>query len=274
MIPSSKNGMVRLDNVASVQHGLGPARIERFNRQFQVQIFANNTDALPLDAAARQTSQAIRDTGVPAGYSFRFIGSVKILDETTTNLILAFMLASIFMYMVLAAQFDSLVHPFTIMLSLPLSIPFALFSLWITGRTLNLWSSLGVLLLLGIVKKNGILQVDYMNRLRSEGVPLREAVLQANHVRLRPILMTTFSIVAGLLPTAIGYGAGAAQRSAVAVTIIGGQMLCLLPTLVVTPVAYTVFAEAEQRGFAVSFMALWARLTGLVGYPRAGRAQP
>ena len=265
MIPSSKNGMVRLDNVASVQRGLGPARIERFNRQFQVTIFANNLPELPLDSAARQTSQAIRDVGLPPGYSFRFIGSVKILDETTTNLILAFLLASIFMYMVLAAQFDSFVHPFTIMLSLPLSIPFALFSLWVTGRTLNLWSSLGVLLLLGIVKKNGILQVDYMNKLRAEGVPLREAVLQANHVRLRPILMTTFSIVAGLIPTAIGYGAGAAQRSAVAVTIIGGQMLCLLPTLVVTPVAYMVFAEMEQRGFKASLRSAWARMGARLG---------
>jgi HAE1 family hydrophobic/amphiphilic exporter-1 len=252
MIPSSKIGQVRLDNVADIRRGVGPARIDRYNRQFQVQLFANNAPDFPLDAAARATTEEIRKTGLPSGYSFRFTGSVKILDETTRNLIIAFLLASIFMYMVLAAQFDSFLHPFTIMLSLPLSIPFALFSLWITGRTLNLWSSLGVLLLLGIVKKNGILQVDYTNKLREEGMPLREAILQANHVRLRPILMTTLSIVAGLIPTAIGMGAGAAQRSAVAVTIIGGQTLCLLPTLLITPVAYSLFAEAEARsGFAI-----------------------
>jgi HAE1 family hydrophobic/amphiphilic exporter-1 len=265
MIPSAKVGQVRLDNVAAIQRGVGPARIDRYNRQFQVQIFANNAPDFPLDAAARAVTEEIRKTGLPSGYNYRFTGSVKILDETTRNLIIAFLLASIFMYMVLAAQFDSFLHPFTIMLSLPLSIPFALFSLWITGRTLNLWSSLGVLLLLGIVKKNGILQVDYTNKLREEGMPLREAILQANHVRLRPILMTTLSIVAGLIPTAIGLGAGAAQRSAVAVTIIGGQTLCLLPTLLVTPVAYSLLAEAEAR----SGFALVARLWQGVRAPKA-----
>src|SRR5262249_1189529 len=229
MIPSSKVGQVRLDNVATVRRGLGPARIDRYNRQFQAQIFGNNAPDFPLDAAARAVGEEGRRSGLPPGASFRLSGAAEVLDETTRNLIIAFLLASIFMYMVLAAQFDSFLHPFTIMLSLPLSIPFALFSLWITGRTLNLWSSLGVLLLLGIVKKNGILQVDYTNKLREEGMPLRAAILQANHVRLRPILMTTLSIVAGLIPTAIGMGAGAAQRSAVAVTIIGGPTPRPLP---------------------------------------------
>jgi HAE1 family hydrophobic/amphiphilic exporter-1 len=160
------------------------------------------------------------------------------------------------------------VHPFTIMLSLPLAVPFALLSLWVTGRTLNLWSALGALLLLGIVKKNGILQVDYANKLREEGVPLREAVLRASQVRLRPILMTTLAIIAGLVPTAVGIGAGAAQRSTVAVTIIGGQALCLLLTLLVTPVAYAFFAEAGQRGLAASLRPLLAR-TRTPGSPAA-----
>ncbi|HLG13177.1 MAG TPA: efflux RND transporter permease subunit [Blastocatellia bacterium] len=260
MIPSAKIGQVRLDSLATIEHGLGPSRLERFNRQFQVAVYANNAPDFPLDAAARTVTEEIRQVGLPPGYSHRFVGSVKVLDETTTNLIIAFLLASIFMYMVLAAQFESFLHPFTIMLSLPLSIPFALLSLWLTGRTLNLWSALGVLLLLGIVKKNGILQVDYTNKLRSQGVPLREAILQANHVRLRPILMTTFSIVAGLIPTAIGIGAGSAQRSAIAVTIIGGQSLCLLLTLLVTPVAYSVFAEMEERRVFVTARSRLARL--------------
>jgi HAE1 family hydrophobic/amphiphilic exporter-1 len=259
MIPSTKVGQVRLDNLATLQHGLGPSRIERFNRQFQVSVNANNAPDFPLDQAARTVNDEIKKVGLPLGYTSRLIGAVKILDETTANLIIAFLLASIFMYMVLAAQFESFLHPFTIMLALPLSIPFALLSLWLTGRTLNLWSALGVLLLLGIVKKNGILQVDYTNKLRQQGVPLREAILQANHVRLRPILMTTFAIIGGLIPTAIGIGAGSAQRSAIAVTIIGGQSLCLLLTLVVTPVAYSIFAEMEEKHFFATAKARLAR---------------
>jgi len=155
------------------------------------------------------------------------------------------LLASIFMYMVLAAQFESFTYPFIIMLTLPLSVPFALFSLLITGRALSLWSALGMFLLLGIVKKNGILQVDYTNRLRAEGMPVRDAILEANRVRLRPILMTTLSIIAGLIPVAIGIGAGSEQRASIAVTIIGGQTLCLLLTLLVVPVAYSYLAEFE-----------------------------
>jgi HAE1 family hydrophobic/amphiphilic exporter-1 len=149
------------------------------------------------------------------------------------------------MYMVLAAQFESLAHPFIIMLTLPLSIPFALLSLIVTGRTLNLFSALGILLLLGIVKKNGILQIDYMNHLRKAGHELQYSIVEANRVRLRPILMTTFSIVAGLIPTAIGIGAGASQRSAIAVTIIGGQLLCLGLSLLVVPVGYSLVEEAR-----------------------------
>ncbi|MEK7754055.1 MAG: efflux RND transporter permease subunit, partial [Acidobacteriota bacterium] len=172
-------------------------------------------------------------------------GQVKILEETTANMLLAFGLASIFIYMVLAAQFESLVHPFIILLTLPLSIPFAMLALIGTGRSLNLFSALGVLLLLGIVQKNGILQIDYMNRLCHQGMPMRQAILEANRVRLRPILMTTFAIVAGLMPTAVGIGAGASQRSAIAVTIIGGQTLCLMLTLLVVPVGYAYVADVK-----------------------------
>ena len=244
-IPSTKLGMIRLDSVAKLERGLGPSRIDRFNRQFTVGIYANVAPGHSLDEAARQTQGVMDRLDLPPGYRTFFSGQVKILEETTTNMILAFSLASIFMYMVLAAQFESLSHPFIILCTLPLSIPFALLSLIATGRSLNLFSALGILLLLGIVKKNGILQIDYMNRLREDGIPLRLAIMEANRVRLRPILMTTFSIVAGLVPTAIGIGAGASQRSAIAVTIIGGQLLCLILTLLVVPVGYSLLEDAK-----------------------------
>jgi HAE1 family hydrophobic/amphiphilic exporter-1 len=239
LVPSSRLGLVRLDSVAKLERGLGPSRIDRYNRQFAVGVYGNVAPGQSLAKAAADTQAVVDRIGLPAGYQLRFSGQVKVLEETTTNMILAISLASIFMYMVLAAQFESLVHPFIIMLTLPLSIPFALLSLIATGRSLNLFSALGILLLLGIVKKNGILQIDYMNHLRNLGHPLEAAILEGNRVRLRPILMTTFSIVAGLIPTAIGIGAGASQRSAIAVTIIGGQMLCLLLTLIVVPVSYS-----------------------------------
>jgi hydrophobic/amphiphilic exporter-1 (mainly G- bacteria), HAE1 family len=246
LIPSARLGLIRLDSIAKLERGLGPSRIDRFNRQFAVGIYANVAPGHSLGAAAADTQAIMDSIGLPSGYQMRFSGQVKILEETTANMILAIGLASIFMYMVLAAQFESLVHPFIILLTLPLSIPFALISLKLTDRSLNLFSALGVLLLLGIVKKNGILQIDYMNRLRSMGQPLHEAILEANRVRLRPILMTTFSIVAGLIPTAIGIGAGASQRSAIAVTIIGGQTLCLVLTLLVVPVGYSLVEDAKE----------------------------
>src|SRR2546426_5361624 len=263
MIPSTKVGQVRRDNIATIQRGLSPGRINRYNRQFQVGVRANLDSTVPLGAAAEKVREAIRRVGLPPGYTSRFSGTVKTLDDTNKSLIVAFLLACIFMYMVLAAQFESLLHPFAIMMSLPLSIPFALLTLWLTGRTLNLWSSLGVLLLLGIVKKNGILQIDYANRLRQEGMPQREAVLEACQVRLRPILMTTLSIIGGLIPTAIGKVAGAAQRSAIAVTIIGGQTLCLLLTLIVTPVTYSLLSQLSEFKLAGAIKASRLRLRKL-----------
>jgi hydrophobic/amphiphilic exporter-1 (mainly G- bacteria), HAE1 family len=246
LVPSAR-GLVRLDSFAQLDRGLGPSRIDRFNRQFAVGVYGNVAPGHSLAEAAQDAGDAIRGVSLPQGMSLAFSGQVKVLEETTGNMLLAFALASIFMYMVLAAQFESLSHPFIILLTLPLSIPFALISLIVTGRSLNLFSALGVLLLLGIVKKNGILQIDYMNRLREQGLPLEHAIIEANRVRLRPILMTTFSIVAGLLPTAIGIGAGASQRSAIAVTIIGGQTLCLLLTLLVVPVGYSLLEGAKAR---------------------------
>jgi HAE1 family hydrophobic/amphiphilic exporter-1 len=245
-VPGTR-GPVRIDSIAQIAPALGPSSLQRFNHQFSINLSSDVAPGHALDEASNDVRRLAADLDLPPGYRVKLTGQTKILDETTTNLMMAIGLASVFVYMVLAAQFESFVQPIVIMLVLPLSVPFALLTLWLTGRTLNLWSALGVLLLLGIVKKNSILQVDYANVLRARGVPLHDAVVQASRTRLRPILMTTAAIIAGLVPTALGLGIGGAQRSAIAVTIIGGQSLCLFLTLLLVPVAYVKLDAWEPR---------------------------
>ncbi len=242
----SPSGPVRIDNLARLERGLGPSTLQRSNRQFTVSLNADVAPGHALDEASNDVRRMLAGLNMPPTMSFRLQGQSKILDETTANLILAISLAMIFVYMVLASQFESFLQPIVIMLVLPISVPFALFTLWATGRTLNLWSALGMLLLLGIVKKNSILQADYANVLRARGLPIRDAILEACRTRLRPILMTTSAIIAGLIPTSLGIGIGGTGRAAIAVTIIGGQALCLFLTLLLVPVAYVLFDRLEQ----------------------------
>lgn len=239
-VPSRSGALVRLDNVVQIIPGVTASRIDRLDRQRVVALRAGIAPGKGYAQADRLAAlrKAVEELNLPAEYTYKVTGRGRELESTFSEFLWAFALSIVFMYMILAAQYESLIHPFTILLSLPLSLPFALISLWATDNTLNLYSALGLLVLFGVVKKNAILQIDYMNTLRERGLPRPEAVIHANRDRLRPILMTTLALVAGMLPLAIGTGPGSEERRAVAIVVIGGQTLCLLLTLIVTPVVY------------------------------------
>ncbi|HAH04920.1 MAG TPA: AcrB/AcrD/AcrF family protein [Elusimicrobia bacterium] len=243
LIPSAKVGLVRLDNVASLAESRGPSQIDRFERQRQVGIYAN-LEGAPMSLAIEKADAIAKSLNMPPGYRTGVVGKAKEMGRMMKNFLMAFFLAFIFMYMILASQFEDFLHPVVIMLSIPLSVPFAILSLLALGQYLTIFSIMGVFMLFGIVKKNAILQVDYTNTLRRQGLERDAAILQANKTRLRPILMTTVVLVAAMIPVMFGKGPGSANRATMAVVIVGGQTLCLLITLLITPVAYSLFDDA------------------------------
>jgi HAE1 family hydrophobic/amphiphilic exporter-1 len=248
-VPSSRSrtGLVRLDNVVQLLPTQAASRIDRLDRQRQVSLRAAVAPGFAQADRIEALRAEVAKMGLPTGYTTKVSGRARELERTFTEFLWAFLLSVILMYIILASQFESLMHPFTILLSLPLSVPFAFLSLLIANQTINLYSALGLLVLFGVVKKNAILQIDHMNKLREQGVERLAAILQGNRERLRPILMTTLTLIAGMLPLALGTGPGAEERRAVAVVVIGGQALCLLLTLVVTPVAYSLLDDLALK---------------------------
>jgi HAE1 family hydrophobic/amphiphilic exporter-1 len=238
--------LVRLDNLIRIDEAKSPARIDRLDRQRVAHLRAAVAPGYALADRLTALRGAVSDMDLPLAYGASVRGRGAELERTFSEFIAAFALSILLMYMILASQFESLLHPFTILLALPLSVPFAFLSLWGTGNTLNLYSALGLLVLFGIVKKNSILQVDHMNKLRASGMPRAEAILLANRDRLRPILMTTLALVAGMLPLWAGTGPGAEERRTIAVVVIGGQSLSLFLTLILTPVAYSLFDDLKE----------------------------
>jgi hydrophobic/amphiphilic exporter-1 (mainly G- bacteria), HAE1 family len=243
-LPARDGQLVRLDSIATVVPALGASRIDRLDRQRVVSLRGGVAPGYALADRLAVLQQLAGELGMPAGYSTLVSGRGRELARTYEEFALAFVLSVVFMYMILAAQFESFLHPLTILLSLPLALPFALFSLWVTSDTLNMYSALGVLVLFGIVKKNAILQINHIDQLRAAGAARDRAVVQGSRDRLRPILMTTLAFVAGMLPLALGTGPGAEERRTIAIVIIGGQTLALVLTLIVTPIAYLLLEDA------------------------------
>jgi HAE1 family hydrophobic/amphiphilic exporter-1 len=259
LVPSARGGLIRLDNLVHVRQDFSPSRIDRLDRQRQVSLRAAVAPGYALADRIEALKRAAAEMHMPAAYTTAISGKGRELERTFTEFLWAFLLSIIFMYMILASQFESTIHPVTILLSLPLAVPFALASQWAAGDTLNLYSALGILVLFGVVKKNSILQIDHMNNLRAKGMERFDAIIQGNRDRLRPILMTTLALVAGMLPLALGTGPGAEERRSIAVVVIGGQSLSLLLTLLVTPVAYSIFDDIGQT-------ATWQRLAARITY--------
>lgn len=259
-VPREGGKLARLDNLVRITPALTASRIDRSDRQREARLRASVAPGYGLADRLEALRAATAEMNMPAAYTTDVRGRGRELERTFGEFVLALLLAFVFMYMILASQFESLVHPVTILISLPLAVPFALLSLWLTGNSLNLYSILGILVLFGVVKKNSILQIDHMNNLRAAGMERLAAIMQGNRDRLRPILMTTLSLVAGMLPLALGTGPGAEERRAIAVVVIGGQSLALLLTLLATPVVYSLLDDLGQGRVVTAERAPLAKL--------------
>ena len=257
LVASQKLGWVSLENLVQVVEGTGPSSIDRYNRQRQVMLTANTKPGGSQAAVIAKLNEFAKAENMDSSYRTFLAGRSKELGRTATYFLLAIVLSFVFMYMILAAQFESFIHPVTILLTLPLAIPFGILSLLVTNQTVNIFSGLGLLLLFGVVKKNAILQIDHTNGLRKHGMERYDAIIQANRDRLRPILMTTIALVAGMTPLTLSSGPGSGTNRSIGVLVVGGQSLCLLLTLLAVPVFYSLFDDLARSR-------VWSRVNAVI----------
>ncbi|MBC8068124.1 MAG: efflux RND transporter permease subunit [Deltaproteobacteria bacterium] len=238
-VPTTSGKVVRLSDVAEIEETTGPALITHYGRERQSTIFINTLPGSSEQNIIDGLERIRVELDLDPGYRGQLYGRSRELGRAVESFKMAVTLSFTFMFLVLAAQFGSWLHPITIIASLPLTLPFALFSVWIFGGSLNLYSMLGVMVLFGVVKKNSILQIDHMRGLRRRGLSRADAVMVGNRDRLRPIMMTTIAFVAGMIPLLVSSGAGSGTNRAMGSVIAGGQTFSLLLTLIATPVIYT-----------------------------------
>ncbi len=273
-VSSPSQGVVALEQVVSTSRGTGPSEISHYNRRRQVELTANLLPGTSQQAVLQQLDRKIRALDLGPQYEMTFTGQAAEQGKQGAAFMQSFMLSFIFMYLVLAAQFESWVHPVTILLTLPLTVPFALLSILLLHGSLNILSQLGILVLFGVVKKNAILQIDRANHLRVLGLDRDAAIVAASRDRLRPILMTTIAFVAGMIPLAISSGVGAATNRAMSTVIIGGQVLSLLLTLLAIPVMYSLFDELQVprvERWRSGVAAAWGRVAAALAMARGDR---
>ncbi len=272
-VPTRAGNLVRLDNLVDLTPSISASRIDRIDRQRQVSLRANVAPGYALADRMDVLRSAVDEMNLPPTYSTIASGGGRELERTFFEFLWAVGLALIFVYIILAATYERLTEPLVVLLSVPLTVPFALLTLWLFDQTLNLYAGLGLLVLFGVAMKQAILQVDHMNQLRQAGVERTKAIIQANRDRLRPILMTVLTLIAGMTPLVIGAGPGAEERRAVAVIVIGGLCLSLLVTLIAIPVAYTLLDDVRSgvsRASRALFTAQGASMSRVVGSQDAG----